>query len=189
MRRREFLKKSACGAGLIMVSPLLWDGLHPRITMGLEDQEEPLFGLMKEDLDQLLHVALQHGGDFADIYLERRLRRDIVLEENRIASIQMGMDQGVGVRVISGDSTGYAYSEELVPDKLHRAAKTASQVARSGKESRPLPVTRGAVSDLIPSRIPLDQVGEDKRLEITRRRSRRSPSPIPWGSGFRTISR
>ncbi len=166
MRRREFLKKSACGAGLVMISPLLWDGLRPRITMGFENQEEPLFGLTKEHLEQLLHVALQDGGDFADIYLERRLRRDIILEENRISSIQMGMDQGVGVRVISGDSTGYAYSEDLLPEKLHEAAKTASFVARSGKATRPLPVTRGQVSDLIPSRISLDQVGEDQRLEV-----------------------
>jgi len=166
MRRREFLKKSACGVGLVMASPFLWDSLHPGVTMGLENREEPLFGLMKEDLDQLLHVALQDGGDFADIYLERRLRRDIILEEGRISSIQMGMDQGVGVRVISGDSTGYAYSEDLVPEKLHQASKTASFVARSGKATRPVGVTRGKVSDLIPSRIPLDQVGEDRRLEV-----------------------
>jgi len=169
MRRREFLKKSACGAGMIMVSPFVWDGLHPGVTMGLDSQEEPLFGLMKEDLDQLLHVALQEGGDFADIYLERRLRRDIILEEDRISSIQIGMDQGVGVRVISGDSTGYAYSEDLMPGKLQEAAKTASFVARSGKATRPQPVTRGQVSDLIPSRIPLDQISEDQRLEIIRR--------------------
>jgi TldD protein len=137
--------------------------------MGLENLEEPLFGMMKEDLDQLLHVALQEGGDFADLYLERRLRRDIVLEENRISSIQMGMDQGIGVRVISGDSTGYAYSEDLTPEKLRQAAETASFVARSGTSSRPQPVTRGRVTDLIPSQIPLDQVGEDQRLEIIRR--------------------
>jgi len=169
MRRREFLKKSACGAGLVMISPLLWEGLRPRVTMGLSSQEEPLFGLTKEDLEQLIHVALQDGGDFADVYLERRLRRDIILEEDRIASIQMGMDQGVGVRVISGDSTGYAYSEDLQPKKLHDAAKTASFVARSQKASKPQPVNRGSVSDLIPSRIPLDQVGEDQRLEVIRR--------------------
>jgi len=169
MRRREFLKKSACGVGLVVVSPFLWDGLHPRITTGLENQEEALFGLMKEDLDQLLHVALQDGGDFADIYLERRLRRDIILEENRIASIQMGMDQGVGVRVITGESTGYAYSEDLLPEKLQEAARTASFVARSAKATRPVGVTRGRVSDIIPSQIPLEQVTEDQRLEVIRR--------------------
>ena len=169
MRRREFLKKGACGAGLVMVSPFLWDTVRSRAIAGLEHQEEPLFGLMQEDLSQLLHVALEDGGDFADVYLERRLRRDIVMEENRISSIQMGMDQGVGIRVVSGDSTGYAYSEDLSPDKLREAAKTASFVAHSGGATKPQPITRGQVSDLIPSQIPLQGVGEDERLEVIRR--------------------
>jgi TldD protein len=169
MRRREFLKKSACGAGLVMVSPFLWDALPPRIAMGLETREAPLLGLMKEDLNQLLHVALENGGDFADIYLERRLRRDIVMEEDRISSIQMGMDQGVGIRVISGDTTGYAYSEDLSPEKLREAAKTASFIAHSKQTIQPQSVVRGQVSDFIPVQIPLQEVGEDRRLEVIRR--------------------
>jgi TldD protein len=169
MRRREFLKKSARGAGLIMISPFLWDGLRPRGAAGFTQQEEPLLGLMEEDLNQLLHVALQEGGDFADIYVERRLRRDIDMEEDRIASIQMGMDQGVGIRVVSGDSTGYAYSEDLSSKKLREAAETASFVARSGKATRPQPIVRGQVANNIPSRMPLDEVAEDERLMVIRR--------------------
>jgi TldD protein len=169
MRRREFLKKSACGAGLVMVSPLLIDAFGPRISSSLENQEEPLLGFTKEDLDGLLRAALEKGGDFADIYVERRLRRDIVMEEDRISSIKMGTDQGVGVRVISGDSTGYAYSEALSPNKLQEAAKTASFVARSGGKTEPVPVARGEVSDLIPAAIPLNGVAEDERLTVVRR--------------------
>ena len=169
MKRRDFLKQGARSAGLIMVSPLLLNTLHTAAGLGLEVDLKPLFGLGKEDLDKLLRQALEDGGDFADVYLERRLRRNILMEENRITSIQLGMDRGVGVRVIAGDATGYAYSEDLAPEKLRETARTAAFVARSGGKTTPVPVSRGTVSDLIPARIPLETVGENQRLEVMER--------------------
>ena len=81
MKRRDFLKQGARGAGLIMVSPFLLNTLHAGAGLGLEADLKPLFGLGKEDLDKLLRQTLEDGGDFADVYLERRLRRDIAMEE------------------------------------------------------------------------------------------------------------
>jgi len=166
MRRREFLKKSARGTGVIMASPLLLSALGTGEGFCLETGVSPLLDLGKEDLDKLLGIALAKGGDFADIYVERRLRRHIVMEENRIASIHLGIDRGVGVRVIAGDATGYAYSEDLSIKKLQEAAGTASAVARSGSKTTPVSVSRGTVSDLIPARIPLESVAEDERLQV-----------------------
>lgn len=166
MRRREFLKKSARGAGIIMASPLLLRDLHAGASFDLKAQTDPLLGLGKEDLDKLLSLALKEGGDFADIYVESRLRRNIVMEENRIASIHLGVDRGVGVRVVAGDCTGYAYSEDLAPDKLRKVALTASFVARTGGRAVPVPVSPNQVSDLISAKIPLEQVAEDERLEV-----------------------
>lgn len=168
MRRREFLKKSACGTGIIMASPLLLNAIHAGNGLSLEAQSNFLL-LGKEDLDKLLRLALSDGGDFADIYVERRLRRRIVMEEGRIASIHLGVDQGVGLRVIAGYATGYAYSEELSTKKLQEAARTASFVARNGGKTAPMPVSQGTVSDLIPAEIPLEGVAEDERLKAIRR--------------------
>lgn len=168
MRRREFLKKSACGTSIIMASPLLLSALRTGEGLGAGAQDHPLTGLGREDLDELLGLALSNGGDFADIYVERRLRRKIVMEEDRVASIHLGVDRGAGVRVISGNSTGYAYSEDLAIEKMREAARTASFVARNGGKMTAVPVSAGTVSDLIPAEIPLEEVAEDERLKVMR---------------------
>jgi TldD protein len=91
------------------------------------------------------------------------------MEEDRIASIHLGVDQGVGVRVIAGDATGYAYSEDLSAKRLREAARTASFVARNGGKTSPVSVSPGTVSDLISAEIPLEGVDEDQRLKVIRR--------------------
>ncbi len=169
MRRREFLKKSARSTGIIMVSPLFLNALQAGAELSFENHDRSHLGMSKEDLDQLLHVALFQGGDFADIYVERRLRRHIVMEEDRIASIHMGVDHGIGVRVVAGEATGYAYSEDLDAEKLQQAARTASYVARYGGNIKPVPITPGKISDVIPAQIPLEEVSEDERLRAIRR--------------------
>src|ERR1700757_1338711 len=65
------------------------------------------------DLETYLSEALSRGGDYADLYFEYRINHSIVLEEQIIKSANKGVSLGVGVRVVSGEKTGYAYSEDL----------------------------------------------------------------------------
>ena len=60
-----------------------------------------------------LSEALSRGGDYADLYFEYRINHSIVLEEQIIKSATKSVNLGVGVRVISGEKTGYAYSDDL----------------------------------------------------------------------------
>ncbi|MDI6827701.1 MAG: hypothetical protein QME62_04365, partial [Armatimonadota bacterium] len=64
--------------------------------------------LPKDSIERLLSAALSRGGDFADIFIERSRSMDIPLEERKIRSAQVRICQGVGIRVTSGEKTGFA---------------------------------------------------------------------------------
>jgi TldD protein len=87
--------------------------------------------LDKETLDRLIGRALRHGGDYADVYCERRRAYAFRLQDGTIHEGSAAMTLGVGIRVVIGESAGYAYSEDLSIDALLRAADAASLVART----------------------------------------------------------
>src|SRR5438093_7986071 len=83
------------------------------------------------DLEAYLGEALSRGGDYADLYFEYRINHSIVLEEQIIKSATKGVNIGVGVRVISGEKTGYAYSDDLNRENILKAARTAAFIANA----------------------------------------------------------
>ena len=86
------------------------------------------------DLGAYLGEALSRGGDYADLYFEYRINHSIVLEEQIIKSATKGVNLGVGVRVISGEKTGYAYSDDLNRENIRKAARTAAFIANTSSE-------------------------------------------------------
>src|SRR5262245_41709224 len=103
------------------------------------------YNVTTADLETYLSEALSRGGDYADLYFEYRINHSIVLEEQIIKSATKGVNFGVGVRVISGEKTGYAYSDDLNRDNVIKAARTASFIANSssqgGKVRVPMPLS------------------------------------------------
>jgi TldD protein len=81
---------------------------------------------------KLLDTALSVGGEYADLYFEYRASGGLGWEEGILKTANRGVTMGMGVRVQRGDSTGYAYTEELEPDAMKRAAMTAAQIAAGG---------------------------------------------------------
>jgi len=82
--------------------------------------------------NRLLAIALDAGGDYADIYFEFRVSADYSLEEEQVRTLGRGITLGLGVRVTKGDATGYAYCEDLAWEKMAHAARTAGQIAVGG---------------------------------------------------------
>src|SRR5512139_1058977 len=95
--------------------------------------------------NRLLSLALEAGGDYADIYFEFRVSADYVLEEEQIKTLGRGITLGLGVRVTKGDATGYAYCEDLSWEKMAHAAKTAGQIAVGGGHK---PVDVGSLASI-----------------------------------------
>jgi TldD protein len=82
-------------------------------------------------LSRLIARALRHGGEFADVFCERRNTLAYRLQDGRIHDASCSIALGVGIRVVAGESAGYAHSDDLSPDALMRAADSASLIART----------------------------------------------------------
>jgi TldD protein len=94
-------------------------------------------GLTNRDLERYLGEALSAGGDYADLYFEYHTSTSLSLDESLIKSATQGISAGCGVRVISGERTGYAYTDDLSPERILRAARTAALIA-SGPNKQPV---------------------------------------------------
>lgn len=118
---------------------------------------------------KLLTTALSAGGDYADLYFEYRASGTFSFEEGILKTAGRGVSLGLGVRVLKGDATGYAYTESLAPEAMVNAAKTAGQIAAGGggpEVPAPQPKTR---PDRYPfEKLTLETPGVDKR-EMLRR--------------------
>src|SRR5450631_3684676 len=87
------------------------------------------YGLTNHDLEHYLAAALSAGGDYADLYFEYQTSTSLSMDESLVKSASQGISAGCGVRVLSGERTGYAYTDNLSPERLLHAAKTAALIA------------------------------------------------------------
>lgn len=95
--------------------------------------------LPKEVAERALARALANGGDFAEVFAERRAGQSMAIDESRIESVQSGAEEGAGVRVLSGGTAHLAHVDGLDPADLERAAGEAAAALRAGRaEPRPL---------------------------------------------------
>jgi TldD protein len=88
------------------------------------------FGITERDLESYLSEALSAGGEYADLYFEYLATSSIGIDEGIVKSASQGVELGVGVRVVVGERTGYAYSDDLSPDKIRKAARVAARIAK-----------------------------------------------------------
>ncbi len=97
------------------------------------------------EMERLLGLALGRGGDFADLYFQHHQTSSIVLEEGIVRTASAGISCGLGVRVLSGDRTGYAYTDDLSWPAMARAAETAAHIASDSKTLPAQPVSPAPV--------------------------------------------
>jgi TldD protein len=95
------------------------------------------YGLTETALERYLGAALSAGGDYADLYFEYFSSTALSLDESMVKSASQGISVGCGVRVLSGERTGYAYTDDLAPEKILHAARTAALIA-SGPAKTPV---------------------------------------------------
>ena len=94
------------------------------------------YGLNERDLERYLAAALSAGGDYADLYFEYLSSTSLMVDESMVKSASQGISAGCGVRVIAGERTGYAYTDDLSPERILHAAHTAALIA-SGPAKTP----------------------------------------------------
>src|SRR6056297_2198896 len=89
--------------------------------------------LNEKDLQEILEIALSEGVDFAEIFIENKSNTGISLEANKIERIVNGIDIGAGIRVLVGENTSYAYTNDVSKEGLKNVARI---VAKAGKENK-----------------------------------------------------
>jgi len=165
--RRAFLERSIKGGVAIAAGPTLLSLLEG--CAGAETASATV-AIDPAILNSTIARALSHGGEFADVYVENRISRNILMEESRFKSAEFGVSQGAGVRVIFGDKTGYAYTEEITEEALLRAADVASYIARGSQVTQPVAVGgRSSRESFVTVSLPLDRIADSRRLEIMER--------------------
>jgi TldD protein len=112
---------------------------------------EARFGLTSRDLEAVMARAMERRVEYADLYFEYEVSEGISLEEGLVKTASRDITQGVGVRAIAGDRTGYAYSNDISIPQITIAAQTARSIAdSSGSASVPVPGAAPSVRDLYP---------------------------------------
>ncbi len=130
------------------------------------------FGITERLLERCLGEALSAGGDYADLYFESVTATSLGVDEQIVKSASTGTSAGCGIRVLSGERTGYAYTDNLSPERLLHAAKTAALIA-SGPAKEPIQgFQEKSLTDLYP--VPLGGFDLDlaARLDLIQRADR-----------------
>lgn len=128
------------------------------------------FGISQTDLENLLAAALHKSADYADLYLEYRSYELLSLEEGLLKTASKNISQGVGIRVISGGKTGYAYADGFAMDEMLKAARTASAIAAypSSGAPPPVPISRDKLHNLYPVLEPIVDLDLREKLKLLR---------------------
>ena len=113
-------------------------------------------GLGEADLEQVLNKLMSYGVDAADLYFQLGRHESWVLEDGIVKEGAHGIEQGVGVRAISGEKTGFAYSDEIVLPALTHAAEAARAIAHQDQKGKVQAWSAQTANKLY---LPLDPLG------------------------------
>jgi TldD protein len=106
----------------------------------------------------ILRRALAGGGEFADLYFEEGRSTAVVCEDGKIEKVLAGTDRGVGLRVISGLSTAYAFTNEVTESSLLELAETVSHALNGGRFDSTIDMRQKTVNTGFPIRLPPDGI-------------------------------
>ena len=130
------------------------------------------FNLTERDLERYLAEALSRGGNYADLYFEYLATSSISLDESIVKSATQGVSLGIGVRVIAGERTGYAYSDDLSPEKILKAARVAACIAAGPAQVEKTSLQEGFKRDLYPVVTAPTETAFAERVDLVKRADR-----------------
>ncbi len=107
------------------------------------------------DLEKVLGVLMSAQVDNADLYFQTSLAESWALEDGKVKDGSYSQEQGVGVRAMSGEKTGFAYSDDIDMTALVEAAGAAREIARAGQDGSKAILTRASVPGLYPTANPV----------------------------------
>lgn len=91
-------------------------------------QDAPL--VAADVVQRVVAAGLERGADFAELFVEEKRSSSALLDDGKVEELTSGRDRGAGVRVVVGESTGFAHTSDLSEAGLLAAARTAAAAAR-----------------------------------------------------------
>lgn len=134
-------------------------------TIPFEDH----FHVDRRTMTRLLNLALKHGAEFAELYFEYRIGRYLSMEEDILKGSGGGVSVGLGVRVIDGERTGYAYTDDLQTDSMVEAAKTAAHIAAGPRKEKPAKIKTAKAPRRYPVEEPVHLCSLEDKIKLVER--------------------
>ena len=114
-------------------------------------------------------AALSAGGDYADLYFEYLTSTSLMVDESMVKSASQGISAGCGVRVVSGERTGYAYTDDLSSSRILHAARTAALIASAPAKTPVAGFQKTAARSLYPVTLPSVDAEITAKVELVMR--------------------
>jgi TldD protein len=126
------------------------------------------YGLAEAELQKVLDQLMGHSIDNADLYFQLSRHESWMLEDGIVREGHHGIDQGVGVRALSGEKTGFAYSDEIILPALTEAAVAARAIAHSGRQGTVQAWQQPAAQGLYLPHDPLTVFDAEQKITLLR---------------------
>ncbi|MHC4754499.1 MAG: TldD/PmbA family protein [Planctomycetota bacterium] len=168
--RRSFLHKGVKSAAAATAAPYLLKSnigsasamkylSKPRLAEYYDH-----FQVDQQIINRVMSEALSRGGHYCDIFFQHRIENSLGLEDNAVNRAYSNVDYGVGIRVLKDDQTGYCFTEEITPEAMKQAAKTAANIADSNTKVKPAELKLHDIADHYPIETRWDKVPIDKKI-------------------------
>ena len=135
---------------------------------------ETQFGLDDGVYRRVMETALSRGGEYCDLFFQQRTTSSMALEDNEVNRAFRSVGLGVGIRVVAGDSTGYAFCEDMEERSMHQAALVAAAIASSEATTPPQQITATTLPDYYPIERPWSEVSAATKLPLLTRVNERA---------------
>jgi TldD protein len=170
IKRRDFLGSVAAGSAIITMPGFLSGcGVQTATTIASATPENPFmewFGVDQSLVARVMSELTSRGADAADVYFQHSRTNSLTLEDGIVSSANSGIKQGVGLRVVIGDQTGYAFTEDLTLSSMLAAARTASAIASGSQIVTPQSFNPLKTGDLYTTTVPWSDIGVDQKLPV-----------------------
>ncbi len=124
------------------------------------------FGIDERIIREAIAAALSQGGDWADLYFQHSKNNYLALEDGEVNRAYCQTALGVGIRVLQGNQTGYAYTEDLRRGSIINAAKTAAAIANGPARATPTSYRTTPLANHYSMRVPWEGIEPKEKLPI-----------------------
>jgi len=170
IKRREFLGHMAAGSAVVTMPTFLSGcGVQTATAVSEATPENPFmswFGVDQATTARVMSELTANGADAADLYFQHTRTNSLALEDGIVSSAKSYIEQGVGLRVVVGEQTGYAFTEDLTLPSMLAAARTSSAIASGARVTPPQSFDPAGAGEMYVTTVPWADVGIDQKLPI-----------------------